>query len=224
MRGERMRKQPHEASRRNDKIRPPKNEQVATVETREPWKQVHELGVDLCKQQESAGTSQDNCRFSVGVVAYRVRAWGCWPYLSYRVVQYAQLLQDPRSKISICRVLASSLKTKGRRPLLKKKGNVKNVVISWEQLVVVVVVQREAEVIAVRSWSWSGRANGVLSPVISWYCELVRGSRCCYKITRIDVRGGVRQDWRRLASDGVRGVSRGVRCESRGGVVETAGA
>jgi len=75
-------------------------------------------------------------------------------------------VQDPRSKISICRVLASSLKTKGRRPLLKKKGNVMNVVISWEQLVDVVGVQREAEVVAVRSLRWSGRANGVLSPGI----------------------------------------------------------
>jgi hypothetical protein len=65
-----------------------------------------------------------------------------------------------------------------------------NVVISWEQLVVEVGVQRVAEVVAVRSWSWSGRANRVLSPGIRWYFELVRGSRCCYKITSIDVRGG----------------------------------
>lgn len=41
-----------------------------------------------------------------------------------------------------------------------------NVVISWEQLVDVVGVQREAEVVAVRSLRWSGRANGVLSPGI----------------------------------------------------------
>jgi hypothetical protein len=59
-----MRKQPHEASRRNDRIRPPKenSEQLATVETREPWEQVRELWSDLCRQQESAGTSQDSCR------------------------------------------------------------------------------------------------------------------------------------------------------------------
>jgi hypothetical protein len=106
-------------------------------------------------------------------------------------VQCDQLVEDPGSKISICRVLASSLKTKGRRPLLTKKGNRMNVVISWEQLVDVVGVQRGAEVVAVRSWSWSGRTNGVLSPGVRWYCELVRGSRCCYKITSIDDRGGM---------------------------------
>jgi hypothetical protein len=80
------------------------------------------------------------------VVAYRNSVLGSLPCLSYRSVQCDQLVEDPRSKISICRVLASSLKTKGRRPLLTKKGNRMNVVISWEQLVVMVVVQREADV------------------------------------------------------------------------------
>jgi len=71
-------------------------------------------------------------------VAYRISVWKSLPCLSYRLVQCDQLVEDPGSKISICRVLASSLKTKGRRPLLKKKGNRMNVVISWEQLVDVV--------------------------------------------------------------------------------------
>lgn len=38
-------------------------------------------------------------------------------------------------KVSICRELASSLETKGRRPLSKENEIVKNVVISWEQVV-----------------------------------------------------------------------------------------
>jgi hypothetical protein len=85
-------------------------------------------------------------------VAYRISVWESLPCFSYRVVRCDQVVEDPGSKISICRVLASSLKTKGRRPLLTKKGNRMNVVISWEQLVDVVCVQRGAEVVAVRSW------------------------------------------------------------------------
>lgn len=47
---------------------------------------------------------------------------------------WCQLLS--RSKISICRVLAMSLETKGRKGLFSKEREiVRNVVISWVQLV-----------------------------------------------------------------------------------------
>ena len=133
------------------------------METREPWEQVRELSVNLCREAR-VGRNQPG---QLQVVAYRISVWESLPCLSYRVVQCDQLLEDPGSKISICRVLASSLKTKGRRPLLTKKGNRMNVVISWEQLVEVVGVQRSAEVVAVRSDPGAG-ADGPMG-----YCHRV---------------------------------------------------
>ena len=92
-----MRKQPHEASRRNDKIRPPKKNRWL------PWKHVSprskfaNFGWVVCAGNKSRREPARTIADSQFVVAYRVRAWKCLPCLSYRVVR---LYSTPsRSKI-----------------------------------------------------------------------------------------------------------------------------